>query len=240
MPELIDETGNKYGNLTVLRRSTAEDGRKYAWFCRCDCGNTTVANGTLLRSGARKSCGCSKIIDEVGNRYGQLTVLEYAGVKNGKARWLCACDCGEQSEVSGHHLRSGNVQSCGCSKHLPEGESAFNRLLIGYQGSAKKRGISWGLAADEFKELTKKPCHYCGGLPGDVTVYGSSNGEYEYNGLDRIDSEKGYFPDNVLPCCWSCNRMKGEMAYIEFLNFIERIYEYRVVKELRWIAQEVS
>lgn len=32
------------------------------WACDCDCGGSTLVNGTALRNGAVKSCGCLKRI----------------------------------------------------------------------------------------------------------------------------------------------------------------------------------
>ena len=62
-----DQTGHIYGRLTVLREATKEDFQKYHvhkqnrciyWICQCACGNFTCVNGTSLRSGNTKSCGC--------------------------------------------------------------------------------------------------------------------------------------------------------------------------------------
>lgn len=55
----IDETGEKHNGLKVLRYAWTEN--KGAVFeCLCDCGNITYASGTELRSGNKKSCGCSR------------------------------------------------------------------------------------------------------------------------------------------------------------------------------------
>lgn len=57
----------------------------------------------------------SRFIDETGNRYERLLVLERVeNDKNRRARWLCHCDCGNEKIVSGKALRSGNTRSCGC------------------------------------------------------------------------------------------------------------------------------
>lgn len=62
MPKFIDETGNTYGRITVLRRATADEtnGRRGGvyWLCRCSCGTETVVCGHSLRIGETKSCGC--------------------------------------------------------------------------------------------------------------------------------------------------------------------------------------
>ena len=53
--------------------------------------------------------------NEIGNTYGYLTVIERAeNTKEGRARWLCQCKCGNTVVVLGKHLRSGNTKSCGC------------------------------------------------------------------------------------------------------------------------------
>ena len=46
----VDETGNKYGFLTVMYRAM--------WHCKCDCGNECDVLGASLRNGNTKSCGC--------------------------------------------------------------------------------------------------------------------------------------------------------------------------------------
>jgi len=52
---VIEMRGHKYGRLTPLYRAT--DGR---WFCICDCGEDRLVNGSYLRDGQIKSCGCRK------------------------------------------------------------------------------------------------------------------------------------------------------------------------------------
>ena len=56
----------------------------------------------------------STLIDETGNIYGYLTVIDRAANKNGRAMWKCKCKCGNEIIVSGKCLRSGNTKSCGC------------------------------------------------------------------------------------------------------------------------------
>lgn len=57
------------------------------------------------------------VVNEIGNRYGKLVVLERAGSdKHRNALWKCQCDCGNIAIVSGAHLRNGFTKSCGCWK----------------------------------------------------------------------------------------------------------------------------
>lgn len=55
---LIDETGNRYGRLTVVSRAENTKRGLARWNCVCDCGNTTVVIGNNLRNGNTVSCGC--------------------------------------------------------------------------------------------------------------------------------------------------------------------------------------
>lgn len=52
--------------------------------------------------------------DLTGKRFGQLTVLGPAEDANGKARWLCRCDCGKEKITYGSNLKKGTTKSCGC------------------------------------------------------------------------------------------------------------------------------
>ena len=52
-----DLTGKRFGKLTVLKKSDKSNRRLY-WVCQCDCGNTTIVKGDVLRQGLQKSCGC--------------------------------------------------------------------------------------------------------------------------------------------------------------------------------------
>ena len=52
-------TGLRFGKLVAIEPTEKRDYRGLAyWRCKCDCGNETVVNGYMLRSGATKSCGC--------------------------------------------------------------------------------------------------------------------------------------------------------------------------------------
>lgn len=53
----IDLSGEKFGRLRPLFPSRTDSG-KYAWVCKCDCGNTITVCTTDLRRGHTQSCGC--------------------------------------------------------------------------------------------------------------------------------------------------------------------------------------
>ena len=58
MRQVIDLTGERFGRLVVLHREPNKTFGNTLWFCRCDCGNTSIAQGGTLRNGGILSCGC--------------------------------------------------------------------------------------------------------------------------------------------------------------------------------------
>ena len=136
---ILEKPGTKYNKLTVLERANYEAEDTY-WKCSCECGNITIVRGTDLRSGKVKSCGCLRghsgingFIDETGNRYGRLLVIERAKNKGKDTCWKCKCDCGNETIVRGTNLRDGSTLSCGCY-HIdkckkPKGPRIYNNYL---------------------------------------------------------------------------------------------------------------
>ena len=58
-----------------------------------------------------------KIKDLTGQRFGKLVAIKPLDEKqNNKLVWLCKCDCGNETNVIGTKLTSGNTKSCGCLK----------------------------------------------------------------------------------------------------------------------------
>ena len=57
----------------------------------------------------------SRLIDLTGRRFGRLEVINRAeNDHNGKSRWICVCDCGNEIVTTGNLLRRGKTKSCGC------------------------------------------------------------------------------------------------------------------------------
>lgn len=117
-PGQKDLTGMRFGNLVCLE-PTDERGKNGGtiWKCQCDCGNTCLAVSTQLTHRYKKSCGCvghPPLKDFVGKRFHMLEVIGYAGKRAGLHRWLCRCDCGNETVVGQTLLQSGKTKSCGC------------------------------------------------------------------------------------------------------------------------------
>lgn len=143
MSKVIDLTGEKFGEWTVLERSGSDKRGQALWKCQCSCGTIRNIVGSSLRKGSSKSCGCKKIersrenngtfINEVGNRYGRLVVIakdEELSIEKHRAYWICKCDCGNYKTVSSKLLRNGHTKSCGCL--ISVGEEKITNILQKY------------------------------------------------------------------------------------------------------------
>lgn len=148
MGKLIDITDQRFGKLTVIQNEGKLDGRHYFWKCICDCGKEVVKEGSQLRAGNVKSCGCGKYdglkrynmeqsekaLIEPGRKFGKLTVIKSIGfkqqVEGHKRRWyLCKCDCGNVKEVMGNMLTQNQVMSCGLCNLRSQGEYLIQKIL---------------------------------------------------------------------------------------------------------------
>lgn len=134
MGKFIDETGNKYGRLTVLKKADQRTSNgSVKWICQCECGNLVEVAGDVLRRGLTVSCGCfqkQKVVkDEIGHKYGKLTVLRRAPNRGHRAYWVCQCECGNIVEISGTNLRRGQ-QGCGCNQIKNRIGNRYGKLTV--------------------------------------------------------------------------------------------------------------
>jgi hypothetical protein len=178
---------------------------------------------------------------ELGKKYGRLTAIRLSHRdKRRNAYYVARCDCGKEKTVSGSYMHTGRTLSCGCInggryQRLGRGVAVQHIVFRGYKNSAKRRGHEFGIEFSEFVRLTSQTCYYCGEQPQNamqVTKY-KYNGTYVYNGLDRLDSQKGYLPDNVVPCCRRCNLAKGTSTAQEFRNWIHRAFQHTNIQKLQ-------
>lgn len=181
--------------------------------------------------------------DITGQKFGRLTALEYVGRKQCGSKkpyhlWNFRCDCGNTVIRRIAHVLKGDTRSCGClrreswqktlRKGLRKGESSFNGLYERYQYLARRRKCTWEINKELFRKLTKENCYYCGIAPYQSFLSSkSANGNYIYMGLDRILNDRGYSPENVVPCCKNCNWAKRTLSREEFLSLVKRIYEHQ-------------
>jgi len=183
-------------------------------------------------------------IDLTGKRFSRLLVISKAPTKHKRAYWNCVCDCGKTCIAMGKYLRQHKKQSCGClhreniisniekmrvspHRNQPPGEAAFNLLYISYHASASKKSLVFELTKDDFRDIIKQDCFYCGSAP--IRYYRDKlpNGGYLCNGVDRRNNQIGYTLENCVPCCHKCNWMKNKYSEQEFISHCRIIVDFQ-------------
>jgi hypothetical protein len=169
-----------------------------------------------------------------GLKFGSLLVMKKKRDKIGVV-WKCLCVCGMNRDVTTSHLLRGLVKSCGClnftwghgNKKYPPELASFRAKAGNIKAQAKLRGKSFSLAIDETVALIKGNCHYCGCEPDNTYGPEKRRVEIKYNGIDRVDSSKGYVRGNCVSCCRFCNSAKLDKTYQEFMAYLDRLVRHR-------------
>lgn len=174
-----------------------------------------------------------------GDRFGKLVAISFSH-RDAKYRhhWLFKCDCGNNKVISIANVKQypsfkNSTTSCGCiakARILAIGEASFNNLFSKYKRISKIKNLEFLLSKEEFRKLTQSNCSYCGANPQQIIKQTRANGEYLYNGIDRIDSSKGYTIQNCISCCGICNKMKLDHDIEFFYNHINKIIQQRKSK----------
>jgi DNA-directed RNA polymerase beta subunit len=184
---------------------------------------------------------------KIGDKFNKLTALRHERSDAKRSFWVFVCDCGTEKVLRTSEVKSGSTKSCGCYRNDPNaswrfsnrkdpGIAARNALISSYKRNAKVRGLAYSLTIEVFERLTKSDCKYCGQTPEQKIGNAPSlkrNGEYVYNGIDRIDNDIGYIETNCASCCKRCNHAKSGMTLDDWNNWIERLCQFRQAEKAK-------
>ena len=175
--------------------------------------------------------------DLTGKRFGHVVVQSRCdGDRNGKTKWICLCDCGNKKPTYASELRRGRGVSCGYGcPYYPLQIPPSKYVWFNYRGSAKRKNLPFTLTVEQLTSIISQPCDYCGRLPSQPmspsqTRKHPSYETFRYNGIDRVDSARGYVDGNVVPCCKPCNEMKSDKSSEEFLELVKAVYNHSIGK----------
>jgi hypothetical protein len=94
----------------------------------------------------------------------------------------------------------------------------INKHMYNYTHKCEMNNINFELTKEQFDEIVIKPCYYCEIIQ-----------DKGFNGIDRMDSSKGYELDNCVSCCDECNTMKGALDNSTFIKRTEHILTYNKI-----------
>lgn len=186
----------------------------------------------------------SSVLSYEEKTFGNYFVIKYIKTEknSGYTRklFLVRCNiCNSESIQELSHILS-KPKSCSNCRYKVRLENNPPRLIAvrncvksTYISSAKNRNLEYSISDNKFDELINGNCFYCGAEPSEYQSdkkFNNTNEIFKRNGIDRIDSSKGYTNDNCVSCCEMCNRMKSDYSLSNFKLHIKRIHEFLVNK----------
>lgn len=169
----------------------------------------------------------------VGNRYGSLVVI--GRILGQKRNARVKCDCGSEFDTYTYNLSNGTTRRClACANAERKGKAnlanridprqrTINEQWNIFRKAARSKGADF-IDKTTWLDIVLSVCVYCGAGPSNCRKASVPHAEdFWYNGVDRVDSSRGYEPENVQAACWTCNRMKGNMSHDDFLAHVRRI-----------------
>ena len=190
-----------------------------------------------------------KYIVNEGDKFGKLTVIKkvkhLTASGNTEWRWECKDEDGKlfykraralYQDAEKHNKEIERNQNIDYLEKIGQTQMGLRKHIFReYIRNAANREIPMNLTFDEFNSLIIQDCYYCGAKPEvhESLIERSNKSEpmLKHNGIDRLDSNLGYFKDNCVTCCYICNRAKAQMSSDEFLGHIAKIYHHSINKE---------
>lgn len=176
-----------------------------------------------------------KEYDFVGKKFGKLTVIERVSNRNTRQSWwMCECDCGNKKEIRGIKLATQHTTSCGC---LRKSKPAYNYTGLGelsgkywarIKRHAKTRELSFNLSIEDAWSIYEQQKNKCALSGLEIRLFRNLELGHQTASLDRIDSSKGYFKENVQWVHLDVNKIKNNLPEDRLFHLCKLITEKRL------------
>ena len=139
--------------------------------------------------------------------------------------WIFECiDCGKDIKVQTNGLKHRTGKCTRCSQLGTPYMFIYNELK-----NHRNMNVEFALKFEDLLYIIENnsKCHYCESeliYHKHSKVYGVNNSRAHH--LDRKNNDIGYTKNNVVPCCWECNRLKSDrFTYDEFMKLSPMLIE---------------
>lgn len=139
----------------------------------------------------------------IGQKYNRLTIISYNSIKNNHRYYNCRCDCGNIKVVDIKHLKGGKIKSCGClweeNKHEYRKIHGFSNKEHLYSTWKGIKHRCYCKTAKRYKDYGGRGITMCEDWKNSYISFRDwaiNNGWIEGLTIDRIDNDKGYYPEN--------------------------------------------
>jgi len=139
---------------------------------------------------------------------------------------LYLCHCGTEKVIRDDAVKSGGQRSCGCERGAHLRTHRMSGTLEAYmvdrsKSRAKKKGFEHSITINDIQ--IPDICPLLG-----IPLFPGTNGRVVPNSptLDRIDSSRGYTPDNVWVISYKANTIKSNATPEELLRIATRLFDF--------------
>lgn len=248
--------GMRVNYLTVIdakRIHKNGDYRQGYYLCKCKCGNIKPIESHSITTGKIRDCGCGEFVrrKHIGEIHGTMKVVDaFRKVLCNKTNIVLKCecvDCGTKKDIIASRINGYNLMKC---NHTKIKTRKMNKIKLDVP---KRLRYCWKNMIHRCYDEYNDQYLYYGGKGIEVcdewrtslktfVEWALNNGYEDDLTIERIDYNKGYFPEN---CKWipkeeqtrntKRNRIyewKGQKLTVAEIGRIENISQFTLYSRL--------